>query len=69
MVRRREQLTVGRRHVSVSNLDKVLSPGTRFTKAKVVDYYVKISKHLLPHLIKTGKNARAVRKNATTNPR
>jgi bifunctional non-homologous end joining protein LigD len=50
MARRTEQLTVGRRHVTVSNLDKVLYPGTRFTKAKVIDYYVKISKYLLPHL-------------------
>src|SRR5687767_8790052 len=50
MARRTEQLTVGRRQVTVSNLDKVLYPGTRFTKARVIDYYVKISKYLLPHL-------------------
>lgn len=30
MARRKEQLTVGRRQVTVSNLDKVLYPGTRF---------------------------------------
>lgn len=50
MARRTEQLTVGRRHVTVSNLDKVLYPGTRFTKAKVIDYYARISSYLLPHL-------------------
>jgi bifunctional non-homologous end joining protein LigD len=50
MARRTEQLSVGRREVTVSNLDKVLYPGTRFTKTKVIDYYVKISKYLLPHL-------------------
>jgi bifunctional non-homologous end joining protein LigD len=43
-------LTVGRRKVPVSNLDKVLYPGGRFTKAQVIDYYTRVSKHLLPHL-------------------
>src|SRR5687768_12680670 len=50
MARKTEQLTVGRRRIAVSNLDKILYPGTRFTKAKVVDYYVNVSKYLLPHL-------------------
>jgi len=43
-------LTVGRRKVPVSNLDKVLYPGGRFTKAQVIDYYTRVSKFLLPHL-------------------
>jgi bifunctional non-homologous end joining protein LigD len=47
---RSEQLTVRGRRVRVSNLDKILYPGTKFTKANVIDYYVKISKYLLPHL-------------------
>src|SRR5688572_17716476 len=50
MARKTEQLTVSRRRIAVSNLDKILYPGTRFTKAKVVDYYVNVSKYLLPHL-------------------
>ena len=50
MARKTEQVTVGRRQIEVSNLDKLLYPGTRFTKAKVIDYYVNISKYLLPHL-------------------
>jgi bifunctional non-homologous end joining protein LigD len=50
MARKTEQVTVGKRRIEVSNLDKVLYPGTKFNKAKVIDYYVKISKYLLPHL-------------------
>jgi bifunctional non-homologous end joining protein LigD len=36
--------------ISVSNLDKVLYPGKKFTKADVINYYVRVSKYLLPHL-------------------
>ena len=50
MARKTEQLTVGRRRLTVTNLDKLLYPGTKFTKADVIDYYIKISKYLLPHL-------------------
>ena len=50
MAQKTEQLTVGRRRITVSNLDKTLYPGEKFTKAKVIDYYVRISKYLLPHL-------------------
>lgn len=50
MARKTEQVRVGRRLVPVSNLDKVLYPGEKFTKAKVIDYYVRISKFLLPHV-------------------
>ena len=50
MARKTEQLTIGRRRIAVSNLDKILYPGEKFTKAKVIDYYLRISKYLLPHL-------------------
>ncbi|HKG58720.1 MAG TPA: non-homologous end-joining DNA ligase [Pyrinomonadaceae bacterium] len=50
MARKTEQVTVGKRQIEVSNLDKLLYPGSKFTKAKVIDYYLKISKYLLPHL-------------------
>lgn len=33
----------------MTHLDKVLYPGAEFTKAHVIDYYIKISKWLLPH--------------------
>lgn len=36
--------------VPVSNLDKVMYPETGFTKGDVIDYYVRISEVLLPHL-------------------
>lgn len=50
MARKTEQLSVGGRRIPVSNLDKMLYPGEKFTKAKVIDYYLRISKFLLPHL-------------------
>ncbi len=34
----------------MSNLDKVLYRGHRFAKADVIDYYIRISRYLLPHL-------------------
>jgi bifunctional non-homologous end joining protein LigD len=45
-----EQLSVGGKRVAVSNLEKLMYPGHRFTKGRVIDYYIKISKYLLPHL-------------------
>jgi bifunctional non-homologous end joining protein LigD len=50
MARKTEQLTVGRRRITVSNLDKILYPGTKFTKARVIDYYISVAKYLLPYL-------------------
>jgi bifunctional non-homologous end joining protein LigD len=50
MARQAKQLTVGRRRVAVSNLEKILYPGTKFTKARVIDYYISVAKYLLPHL-------------------
>jgi bifunctional non-homologous end joining protein LigD len=44
------ELTVKGRTLSVSNLDKVLYPKTGFTKGQVIDYYIKVSPALLPHL-------------------
>ncbi|HME90161.1 MAG TPA: non-homologous end-joining DNA ligase [Myxococcaceae bacterium] len=38
------------RRLKLSNLDKVLYPAVGFTKAQVIDYYVRISPALLPHL-------------------
>src|SRR5215210_6650097 len=50
MAKSKEQLMVGRRRIAVSNLDTLMYPGHRFTKARVIDYYIQISKYLLPHL-------------------
>ena len=43
-------LRIGRRQVGISNPDKVLYPDAGFTKAGVVDYYVRIAPALLPHV-------------------
>lgn len=42
-------LRIGRRNITVSNLDKVLYPGGRVTKARVIEYYSEIAPVLLPH--------------------
>ncbi len=38
------------KQVRLSNLDKVLYPAVGFTKAQVIDYFVRIAPVLLPHL-------------------
>jgi bifunctional non-homologous end joining protein LigD len=38
------------RVLQLSNLDKVLYPDTGFTKGEVIDYYMRVSPYLLPHL-------------------
>ncbi len=38
------------RNLRLSNLDKVLYPSVGFTKAALIDYYVRVSAVLLPHL-------------------
>src|SRR5215213_10200087 len=43
------ELKVGKRKLPVSNLDKVLYPAGKFTKGKVIDYYVRVAPFLLPH--------------------
>lgn len=50
MPRTSHQLEVEGRAVTVSNLDKPMFP-TGFTKGQVIDYYIRIAGHLLPHLI------------------
>jgi len=38
------------RRLSVSNLDKVLYPLVGFTKAQIIEYYVRIAPAMLPHI-------------------
>ena len=38
------------KHLSLTNLEKVLYPATGFTKGQVIDYYARIAPVLLPHL-------------------
>ncbi len=51
MTRRRMQvLEVNGCSVPVSNLEKVMYPEVGFTKAQVIDYYIRIAPVLMPHL-------------------
>lgn len=43
-------LQVAGRAVPVSRLDKVFYPAVGFTKAQIIDYYIRVSPALLPHL-------------------
>lgn len=43
-------LEVAGRKIPVSRLDKIFYPSTGFSKAQVIDYYIRISPVLLPHL-------------------
>lgn len=38
------------KHLSLTNLDKVLYPKSGFTKGQVIDYYARIAPVLVPHL-------------------
>jgi bifunctional non-homologous end joining protein LigD len=49
MKTRTETIRVGSRRVEVSDLDNALYP-SGFTKAQIIDYYVRIAPALLPHL-------------------
>jgi len=44
------EVRIGSRQLRLVNLDKVLYPAAGFTKAQVIDYYVRTSSALLPHL-------------------
>ncbi|HWR13306.1 MAG TPA: non-homologous end-joining DNA ligase [Terriglobales bacterium] len=45
-----ETVEIQGRELTLSNLDKVMYPETGFTKAQIIDYYVRIAPVLLPHL-------------------
>ncbi len=55
---KRVQVTVGDRNLSLSNLDKVMYPLLGFTKAQVIDYYVRIAPTMLPHVADRGVTLR-----------
>jgi bifunctional non-homologous end joining protein LigD len=46
----RQRVHIEGRQLEISNLDKVLFPEVGFTKAQVIDYYVRIAPVLLPHV-------------------
>jgi bifunctional non-homologous end joining protein LigD len=49
--KRADALTIEDREVPVTNLEKVLYPGRRFTKARAIDYYIRVAPYLLPHVL------------------
>jgi bifunctional non-homologous end joining protein LigD len=49
-MRKTEVLEIEGREVTLSNLDKVMYPASGFTKGQIIDYYVKVSRWILPHL-------------------
>ena len=50
MAKQESIIEVEGRQIKLSNFDKVLYPKAGFTKGQVIDYYVRISSVLLPHL-------------------
>jgi bifunctional non-homologous end joining protein LigD len=48
--RTESEIEIEGKRLRVSNLDKVLYPKAGFTKANVIDYYIRIAPVLLPHL-------------------
>ncbi len=44
------EIEVGGRNVQVSSLDKVLFPASQYSKGQLINYYIKVSEYLLPHL-------------------
>jgi bifunctional non-homologous end joining protein LigD len=47
---KKSQLNVDGKTLNVTNLDKVLYPETGFTKGDLINYYIRVSPVLLPHL-------------------
>ncbi|MGD0165984.1 MAG: non-homologous end-joining DNA ligase [Gaiellaceae bacterium] len=47
---KRISVRIGRRQLSLSNLDKVLYPASGLSKGEVIDYYTRIAPVMLPHL-------------------
>ncbi len=54
----RTRVAVGDRELTLSNLDKVLYPACGFTKAQVIDYYVRIAPVMLTHVAGRGVTLR-----------
>src|SRR5580692_4957256 len=46
----RVETEIDGRHLTLSNLEKILYPDTGFTKAAMLDYYARIAAVMVPHL-------------------
>jgi bifunctional non-homologous end joining protein LigD len=49
-VRTPSEVVIAGKRLKLSNLDKVFYPASGFTKGQTIDYYVRVSPFLLPHL-------------------
>jgi bifunctional non-homologous end joining protein LigD len=49
MAEKKQRIEVDGRELVLSNLEKELYPAVHFTKAHVIDYYVRVAPWLLPH--------------------
>lgn len=47
---KKSQLNVGGKTLNVTNLEKILYPEAGFTKGDLINYYIRVSPALLPHL-------------------
>lgn len=50
MARKTQLVSIGKRSVELSNLDKVLYPEDGITKAEIIEYYLKIAPTILQHI-------------------
>jgi bifunctional non-homologous end joining protein LigD len=50
MARTEHTLKVGKHSLKISNAEKILYPGARFTKGQIIDYYIRVARYILPHL-------------------
>ncbi len=50
MVSKSQNIEIGGRELTLTNLEKVLYPATGFTKGQVIDYYARIAPVLVTHL-------------------
>jgi bifunctional non-homologous end joining protein LigD len=46
----KQHVDVEGQRLILSNLDKILYPDFEFTKGQVIDYYITVSRWILPHL-------------------
>ena len=56
--RTEQRVEIDGRRLKVTNLDKVLYPEAGFTKAEVIDYYVRVAPAMLPHVADRGLTLR-----------
>ena len=53
----RVHVEIDGKRLSVSNLDKILYPMVAFTKAQVIDYYVRVAPTMLPSVTSAPMNS------------